>query len=300
MPAPRPFDPSVPATADVALPSPTIAFPSSYLARIGRLRARWRAARERREGAGRAHLAGVGDEFVGFRPYRPGDDPRGLDWNLLARFDEPYVRISRREASERWTLVLDTSASMGVGRPGKLQRAAEVALAIASIGIAGRASVQLSTTDGARPLAIARPADLLRAMTSLERRRAAGRRGLASWLQAGTRAGRLILLGDFLDLAATELRVGRGRELMALAFLAPEEFVPARAALPGESAVWVDAESGERRTRTYDRASYERYEQALAQHLEAWRRAAVQRRASFDCWSTEDAFERVVERTLGF
>src|SRR6185503_20613138 len=133
----------------VLLPSPGVRFAPDFLARLGRLVARLASQRERREGEGRARLFGVGSEFVGYRPYRSGEDLRALDWNLLARLGRPYVRVAAREASEAWAVLLDTSASMGVGRPGKLQLGAELALALAALGVARRARVALHTEGGA-------------------------------------------------------------------------------------------------------------------------------------------------------
>lgn len=287
--------------AAVELPSPGVRFPPTFLARLGRLRARAASARDRREGAGRAHLVGIGDEFLGYRPYRPGDDLRGLDWNLLARFDEPFVRVSRREATERWTIAVDTSASMGVGTPGKLQRAAEAALGVAAVGALERVHVEVVTTDGERPFRVERPSDLVAAMAQLEARRAAGDAGLAGWLATGARRGRTFLIGDLLDVDPSVLagRVGRGRELFACALLAPEEFDPSRAVAPGAPARWVDAETGERLEAAFDARGFERYEQALERHLETWRRLAARHRAFFGVWSTAEPFERVVEQALG-
>ena len=131
------------ARRSVALPCPDVRFAPDYLGRLERLGARLSAARQRREGGGAARLAGGGEEFVGYRPYRAGEDLRQLDWDLFARLDRPYVRISRREAAELWTIHVDASASMGVGPPGKLQKVAEVAGAIASLALRGRAEAQI-------------------------------------------------------------------------------------------------------------------------------------------------------------
>lgn len=282
------------------LPSPGIAFAPSFLGRLGRLSARWRALRERREGQGGAHLVGVGSEFVGYRPYTPGDDLRGLDWNLLARFGEAHVRVSRREASERWFIVLDTSASMGVGRPGKLQRAAEVAIAIASLGITEKARVSLVRTSDPKPLRIDRMTDLVAAMRELETWRAQGSEGFSSSFVERVHAGRQFFIGDFLDVEPSFLagRVGRGREVFALALLAPEEFQPSTRVAAGRQAIWIDAETGARTPLAVDQRGFEAYEEALDRHLESWRTKALRHRAYFRCWSSSVAFERIVEQAF--
>ena len=128
------------------LPCPDVHLGKEYLRRLERFSLRFAAGLERREGAGRAGLLGAGEEYVTSRPYRPGEDLRHLDWDLLARLDRPYIRVSRREAAESWSLWIDTSASMGVGPPGKLQMAAEVAGGIAAAGLRDRKSTRLNSS----------------------------------------------------------------------------------------------------------------------------------------------------------
>ncbi|MDA1265673.1 MAG: DUF58 domain-containing protein, partial [Planctomycetota bacterium] len=145
--APRP-------SSDPRRPYPAVALGGDYLRRVEQLTLRLAATKERREGAGSAAVVGAGEEFVGYRPYRDGEDLRGLAWDLLARLDRPYVRVTRREAAERWSVLLDTSASMAVGPPGKLQVAAEVVGALASLALRGGAAVEVAASDGSRPLTV--------------------------------------------------------------------------------------------------------------------------------------------------
>ena len=51
-------------------------------------------------------------EFAEHRMYQPGDEPRYLDWRLLARSDRLYVKQFEEETNLRAMLVLDASASM--------------------------------------------------------------------------------------------------------------------------------------------------------------------------------------------
>ncbi len=280
----------------VALPSPGVAFGPDFLARLGRLAAALASLRERREGEGPARLFGVGSEFVGYRPYRSGEDLRALDWSLLARLGRPYVRVAAREASEAWAVLLDTSASMGVGRPGKLQLGAELALALATLGVARRATVALHTS-GPAPLCVARKRAALEGwMRTLSATRAAGTAGLGSLTRAfaaartGVRAaGRVFLVGDFLDCEPRELfaLVRPARELFLVQVLAPEELCPAARG----PVRWVDAESGNALERTVDEAGLLAYEQRLAARLELWRAAAARMRAVHGCWTSTTPFE---------
>ncbi|HWG84745.1 MAG TPA: DUF58 domain-containing protein [Deinococcales bacterium] len=63
-------------------------------------------------GERRASLAGPGGEFLDYRPYHPGDEPRHVDWNVYARSGRLYTRQYRAERSTRVYLALDESASM--------------------------------------------------------------------------------------------------------------------------------------------------------------------------------------------
>jgi uncharacterized protein (DUF58 family) len=102
------------------------------------LRLEWRVVRRldgRMQGAYRTPRRGSGLDFAGLRPYVEGDDARHIDWNVTARLDEPHVRefIEDRELTA-W-LVLDRSASMVVGGPGRGKQdvLAELALILARL-----------------------------------------------------------------------------------------------------------------------------------------------------------------------
>jgi uncharacterized protein (DUF58 family) len=279
----------------VALPSPRVRFAPTFQVRLGRLLALSASRRERREGAGRARLAGGGAEFLGYRPYRPGEDLRALDWNLFARLGRPYVRVSAREATERWYVALDTSASMGVGVPGKLQLAAEVAVALCALGTRERATVSLHVA-GAEPLCLARKPGAIEAwMGTLERQRAggaAGLRDLAAALERTRGGGRWFFLGDFLDCRPAEiLRLARpARELFLVRVLAREELHPPA----GPPVCWIDAESGAALARDASTPTIASYERALGAELERWGAAALGARAVHASWTSDTPFETPV------
>jgi uncharacterized protein (DUF58 family) len=102
------------------------------------LRLEWRVIRRldgRIQGAYRTPYRGAGLDFAGLRPYVEQDDARHIDWNATARLDEPQVRqfIEDRELTA-W-LVLDRTASMTIGAPGrgKGDVLAELALTLARL-----------------------------------------------------------------------------------------------------------------------------------------------------------------------
>lgn len=259
---------------------------------------RSRGAAERREGRGHSALYGAGEEFVGYRPYRAGESLSALDWNLLARLDQPFVRVAKREASERWAVLLDTSASMGVGVPGKLQRAAEVAAALCAVGLRGGSTITLWSSSDTDRLDIDRGRGMAAAMHWLESKRAEGDAGLEALLATVRLAGsgRVFLVGDFFDLdPASIARIQRrGRELNFLRILAEEELVPPRS----EAIEWVDPESDERRRMRVDKTAQSDYELELSHNLEAWRSFAARHRIASGCFGSTSAFEDIVSSIL--
>ncbi|MHC4109167.1 MAG: DUF58 domain-containing protein [Planctomycetota bacterium] len=74
--------------------------------------------------AGQYHSAfkGRGMEFEEVRPYQIGDDVRSIDWNVTARYGEPYIKIFREERELTVLLVVDLSRSQEFGSAGQLKR----------------------------------------------------------------------------------------------------------------------------------------------------------------------------------
>ena len=63
-------------------------------------------------GQHRSPVRGASVEFRQHRAYVPGDEPRRIDWRVLARTDRPYVREYHEETNLRGVLLLDRSGSM--------------------------------------------------------------------------------------------------------------------------------------------------------------------------------------------
>lgn len=83
-------------------------------------------------GRNRSRTTGGGASFREYRPYTPGDEPRGIDWKLLARTDKFYVRRFEAETAVDAYLVLDHSGSMAYGAPlSKFEFAATLAASFA-------------------------------------------------------------------------------------------------------------------------------------------------------------------------
>ena len=66
-------------------------------------------------GQHRSPMKGASVEFRQHRFYTPGDEPRRLDWRVLARTDRPYIKEYDEETNLRCVLMLDCSGSMRYG-----------------------------------------------------------------------------------------------------------------------------------------------------------------------------------------
>ena len=86
------------------------------------VRLEWRVIRRldgRLAGGYRTAHRGSGTDLAGLREYTEGDDARHIDWNVTARLNEPQLRVFTEDRELTVWLVLDRSASMTVGAPGR-------------------------------------------------------------------------------------------------------------------------------------------------------------------------------------
>lgn len=111
--------------------------PPSLLRQVRTLALRGRRATDALLGGEvRSVFRGTGMEFTDVRPYTEGDDVRHLDWNLLARTGHPYIKLYTETRELTVLLVVDRSASTGIGDPEpKSARAIEVAALLALVAL---------------------------------------------------------------------------------------------------------------------------------------------------------------------
>src|SRR5947207_1622649 len=119
------------------------------------VRLEWRVIRRldgRLAGGYRTAHRGTGTDLVGLREYTEGDDARHIDWNVTARLNEPQLRVFTEDRELTVWLVLDRSASMTVGPPGRGKHdvLGELALVLARLfGRGGNRVVALRVVDAA-------------------------------------------------------------------------------------------------------------------------------------------------------
>ena len=102
------------------------------------IRLEWQVLRRldgRIAGGYRTVHRGGGTDLAGLRDYAEGDDARHIDWNVTARLNEPQLRVFNEDRELTVWLVLDRSASMTVGAPGrgKHEVLSELALVVARL-----------------------------------------------------------------------------------------------------------------------------------------------------------------------
>src|SRR6185436_13191622 len=134
-----------------AAPLPTtdeLRFDDVFLRKLERLAvvAKRVAARHGR-GERRTRHVGSGIEFADHRDYAPGDDLRHLDWNLYGRLERPLVRLFDEDEDLPVYVLVDSSASMGLGQPRKLDLARAVAAALAYVALTNLDRVAIYATS---------------------------------------------------------------------------------------------------------------------------------------------------------
>jgi uncharacterized protein (DUF58 family) len=159
---------------------------------------------------------GFSVEFAEHRAYAAGDDPRNLDWRVLARTDRLYVKQYIEETNLRATVLLDASGSMAYrgdaaatrdGRPlSKFAYAQYLAAALTYLLIGQQDAAGLVTFD-TRPRrylpARARPSQVRLLLEEIDRTEPGGETGLAGVFhdiaERIPRRGLVIILSDLFD-----------------------------------------------------------------------------------------------------
>ena len=206
--------------------------------------------------AGQYHSAfkGVGMEFEEVRPYQIGDDVRSIDWNVSARYGEPFIKIFREERERTVILLVDMSRSLLFGTQGQLKRelAAEVGATLAFSAIRNNDRVGLiGFTDRVEKFVPPRKGSghVLRVIRELLAFEPSGRRtdlsaGLDYLNRVIRRRAVVFLMSDFEDRAFERpLTVARRRhDLIAVHIQDERERRLENAGLMR----WIDAETGRR------------------------------------------------------
>jgi len=251
-------------------------------------------------GTHRSRQRGVSPEFTEYRPYRQGDDPRRLDWKLLARTDRAFLRITNDRATLGTTLLLDASASMAfpLATQGKWEQACRLAIGLAAVahGAGDPVGVVVPADRGVAALPPrTRRGVIAEAARLLETIAPAGSASLVPALTLVKPAQRVVLISDFLGeddalLRAARERITAGADVLAIHIAAREELDPPTAAI-----IAVDPENAElerslvSETREGYLAAFAAWRSELAR---AWREAG----AAFFEVPADEAADHAVRR----
>jgi uncharacterized protein (DUF58 family) len=188
-------------------------------------------------GLHRSPIKGASVEFRQHRLYVPGDEPRRIDWRVLARSDRAFVKEFDEETNLRATIFLDASGSMAYGKPNKFDYAVRLVAGLTYLMLAQTESAGLviaSAKDSADDFLAPSSAStqLARIVDLLERAAPDGATTLdQTLLRSADRMDRrslVIVVSDFL-LPVESLRRGIARlahdrhELVLVRLLHPDE-----------------------------------------------------------------------------
>jgi uncharacterized protein (DUF58 family) len=212
---------------------------------LGQLRTLSLASRRRHRGSTigerRSVKRGRSVEFADYRNYTPGDDPRRVDWNVYARLERPVIKLYEDEEDLAVHLFLDQSASMywqpdDAHGPGKLERAADLAIALGYITLASCDKVTLHASASGQfgpRRGIATFAELVRFVELAKQAKPNARLSLNSWLRASAqraKPGLGVLLSDLFDEQGYAEGINAlgaaGIDINVLHTLSPEELDP--------------------------------------------------------------------------
>jgi uncharacterized protein (DUF58 family) len=241
---------------------------AAYSALLDEVRGlRWPPRRRVRGSSIGAHGStrrGLGVEFSEYRAYRQGDDPRQLDWRLLARTDRAYVRLAEEQAILPTVFVVDASASLAYPEPGldKWVQACRLVVGLAAVAhgsgdpvgvVVAAADEVLTVVPRTRRGIVAEIASVLASVTpagaqSVRAATVAAR----ALLGRGARGGRVVIVSDFLGDERVGIVPGDG-EWVAVHIAAREELDP-----PWRDVVVMDPEQSAVRRSLIgsDRAAY--------------------------------------------
>jgi len=220
-------------------------------------------------GEHRSPRRGTSVDFADYRQYHPGDDFRRIDYHLYARLDVLLLKLYEAEEDLHLRLLVDTSASMGLG--GKLEQAVRVAAALGFVAVTHRdpVSVHSFPLDRPAPRFLGRPAipSLFAHLESLE---ADGTTDFAAatahLLARPGPPGLTVVLSDLLtpewETSLSRLPAG-GSDVVVVHVLSADELDPA----PTGDVELVDRETGARVAVSVSGDTAARYRELVAQWL---------------------------------
>lgn len=260
-------------------------------------------------GTHRSLRRGTGSEFLQYRNYVPGDDPKYVDWQLYARLNRLHTKVFQEETNMNCCVVLDASASMGY----RGSRAPCTKLHYASMIAACLGYLAFRQTDNVGLYAFTdeltsvlpprrRTGQLSRLFGEISRLRVGGRSAASSVLptiaESLRERGVVVILSDFLsgdEELLTQLRRFRSQrhECVVFQILDPDELD-----LPFDRTTrFIDSETGERLV-TYPETFREEYRESVRHHHQRIREACLQSQTDYQQVTTDTSLGGVLSAYL--
>lgn len=254
-------------------------------------------------GAHHSRLRGAAPELSEYRVYRQGDDPKRIDWRLLARSDRAYIRLAEDRSVVATMIIVDATASMAFPPRtlAKWRTACDVSIGLAAVAHASRdpVGVVIVGGNGTRQLPPRTRRGIVGEIArALDDATPEGKAAIALAMSALRSRMRVAIVSDFLGDADDVRRrageiVAAGGEVHAVHVVADEELDP-----PARSILAVDPEDAtiSRPLVAESHAAYvERFGAWRAEIASAWRAEGL----SYTLATTLDPASRIVRRVAG-
>jgi uncharacterized protein (DUF58 family) len=238
-----------------------------------------RLVRGRLRAERRSFTRGMSVEFAEYRPFVSGDDWRAIDWNAYARWRQLVLKLFVEEEDLHVHFLLDCSASMGWGTPGKFDQARRIVAGLAYLSLANldRAAFVPLGVSASRGLAPRRGRERFPEwLGALSACPADGgsvclEDSVRLWLRGAPRKGLVVMVGDLFGSGLGDARAAidrirhAGQEVAVIQIVDPAELAPPA---PGEYE-FEDCETGNVRRVVLDPAGAMRFSERVHKFLEA-------------------------------
>lgn len=242
---------------------------------------------------------GISMDFHGHSPYTTGEDIRRIDWKAYARTENLYVKDFSEERQAHIRVLLDSSASMDFGRPGKWEYALKLSLGLAYLAL--KQGDRLTFGAAGRRLELYKDNvtgvehffDLMKIAPRLQPGGATLQRSFAG--PGGP--GITFILSDFFGLDVSDLLdrfCTADQQLAAIHLLSPEEQEPPA----GEELKLVDAETGRIRRIHFTVGARRGYAEKVSRFLAETRERFIRRGAVYVLASTAGDPVRILKKAL--
>lgn len=264
-----------------------------------------RIYRGRQRAERRTRKTGAGIEFADHREYAPGDDFRYLDLNVYQRTGRLLIRLFEEEEDLSVYVIVDTSRSMEMGDPPKLDYAKRIAAALSYVALANldRVSVLGFSDQMETRLAPTRGKNrIFKVFEFLRPLEASGETDLKTALRTfaaqNKRRGVAILISDLYDPKSFEDGINQLRyakfDPYVLHIIDPAD---ARPPLHGDVRL-VDHETGETREVTVTPRILEKFAQAHRRYQQQIEEFCGNKQVTYHALTTDVPFDEAVLRIL--